>query len=441
MRHFLRTIRTLIFIAVILAGRICVVQASDGAAEGTATEPPGMENLNLVGSPVRMPPFTDTILGTDSDYRRALYREGFVLRSNASSAYTQNTLNSPVPAAQQVFTGDRPFGSLTANPILTYDMRALHLHSAQLNFAAGLQWVSWDHAGPNAIAMNSLYLYKAYAEGHIETKFGYICNNFEFVGMQVGGALSTGGQGVYAILPYEVGLTNFPFTAPSFNLKLVGPKHLYLKAGIQRSLDPTGDSATVSRNTTGFRFMPKGDKMLNIYEAGYNRRPSDHSAQTWLRLGYLHNTTLYPNSRTGVPTSGNFCAYFLADRQLVQSELARPNRGIYGGITAMGASTDLNAYTRYYEFRAYDEGPFRSRPGDTASLVASYTTHSRYMLANLESQGKTVWRNGSTVTGSYTLHISRGVYLSTGLSYHAGPDITPRVANGLIVTTDVNYFF
>jgi porin len=107
----------------------------------------------------------------------------------------------------------------------------------------------------------------------------------------------------------------------------------------------------------------------------------------------------------------------------------------------MGVSTDLNAYTRYYELRLYDKGPFRSRPDDTAALVASYSTYSRYMLASLVAQGQSVWRNGSTLTASYNLRFGRGAYLSSGLSYHAGPDITPRAANALIFTAIVNYFF
>jgi len=49
--------------------------------------------------------------------------------------------------------------------------------------------------------MSSLYLYQAFANGHVEAKLGYVSNDFEFVGLQVGGALSTGSQGVYAILP------------------------------------------------------------------------------------------------------------------------------------------------------------------------------------------------------------------------------------------------
>jgi hypothetical protein len=160
-----------------------------------------------------------------------------------------------------------------------------------------------------------------------------------------------------------------------------------------------------------------------------------------VRAGYIHNSTPYPNSRTGVPTSGNFCAYILADYELNRHDLEHPGHGIYAGASAMSTATDLNAYTRYYELRLYDEGPFRSRPDDTAALVASYSPYSPWLLKNLMAQGKTVWRNASTLTGSYNLHLARGVYLSTGLSYHAGPDITPRVANGLILSTILTVYF
>jgi porin len=175
-------------------------------SNAASTEPAGMENLNLVGAEVHMPPFTDTVLGADSEFRREFYSKGLLLRSNSTLSYMQNTLDSPVAASQQVYMGDREFGRAMANPMLTYDMRAFHLRSAQLFLAAGFNWVSWDPAGPNTATMNDVYLYKAFANGHVETKLGYISNDFEFIGLQVGGTLSTGSQGVYAILPYEVGL-------------------------------------------------------------------------------------------------------------------------------------------------------------------------------------------------------------------------------------------
>ena len=160
-----------------------------------------------------------------------------------------------------------------------------------------------------------------------------------------------------------------------------------------------------------------------------------------MRAGYIHNTTPFPNSRTGIPTPGNFCAYILADHQFLQSNRTVPNHGIYAGASAIGDSTDLNAYTRYYEFRLYDEGPLPSRPGDTLSVVASHTDFSRYTIAGLVAQGKSFWRNSSSLTGSYTIRISRGNYLSAGLSYVAGPAISPRVPNALTYTIAHNLFF
>ena len=57
---------------------------------------------------------------------------------------------------------------------------------------------------------------------------------------------------------YQVGMSYFPLTAPSLNLRLRGPGGTHLKAGAQRSLDAAGGAATVARNRTGFRFIPQG---------------------------------------------------------------------------------------------------------------------------------------------------------------------------------------
>ena len=71
--------------------------------------------------------------------------------------------------------------------------------------------------------MTSLYLFKRWGDRRVEMKAGYIGNDLEFVGLQVGGSTSTGAQGVYAVLPNEVGLSYFPLTAPSLNFRVRGP--------------------------------------------------------------------------------------------------------------------------------------------------------------------------------------------------------------------------
>jgi porin len=252
--------------------------------------------------------------------------------------------------------------------------------------------------------------------------------------MQVGGSLATAAQGVYAVLPYQVGMSYFPLTAPSLNLRVRGPKGTYVKTGAQRSLDAAGGPATAARNQTGFRFIPNGDRLLLINEVGYQRSPSPTAPQTWFRAGYLYNTTLYVNRFTGRKESGNYCGYVLMDYQLKRSETQSPGHGLYIGGTAMKAPAQYNAYDQYYEGRLYQKAPFRSRPDDVASIVAAYRGHSKYVTGNLAAQGKMVWHGSPSLTASYSIHISRGNYLSLGLGYVRGAAITPRVADSLTFT-------
>jgi porin len=276
-----------------------------------------------------------------------------------------------------------------------------------------------------------LYFYKMFGENRAEIKIGYISNSLDFVGLYVGGSTATGSQGVYAVLPYEAGLSYFPLTTPSFNVRISGPRNTYLKAAAQRSVDPSGGPTEVKRNHTGFRFIPHGDKLLLVNEAGYRRAASSTSHEAWFRAGYMYNTSAYHNEATGQAQSGNYCAYALMDYQFTRSDQEHPARGLYAGGSGMTVPDTLNAYARYYEARLYLEGPFRSHPDDLLSIVASRTGYSKYFTDNLVAEGKTVWRGGTTVTGSYSMRALRGNYLSLGLGYVYGPAITPRVPKAL----------
>ena len=424
------------------------VKRKDFSPAAARTQPPGstgsgysIEGLNLVGADVTMPPFSDSILGTHTEFRRELYSRGFLMRAVSTNSYVQNTLNSPVPAEDQAYVGQRPFVKMELHPILTWDLRQLHLHGAQLNISAALEWVTWQKAGPTAGTFSSLYLYKSFGEDTVEVKAGYLKNNLDFVGLQVGGSVASGAQGVYAVLPYEVGLSHFPVSTPSLNIKVNGPKGFYEKVGFQRSIDPGGGPATIARNHVGLRFIPHGDKLLTITEVGYRRAASHDSHGTWVRGGYLHNSTPYPNSRTGGMTSGNYCAYFLADHQFRQVDPLRPREGYYAGFSAMTTPADMNDYTRYVELRVYKEGTFRSRPKDMVSLVASHSLHSKDTIRNLKAAGETFWNSSTSVTGSYSIRVRRGVYSSLGMSYVAGPAVTPRVPNALTFNMQWHVFF
>lgn len=275
----------------------------------------------------------------------------------------------------------------------------------------------------------------------MEVKAGYIANNMNFVGLFVGGSTVAGSQGVYAVLPYEAGMSYFPMTAPSFNVRVRGPENTYLKTAAQRSFDPNGGPAEVARNHTGFRFIPHGDKLVLINEGGYQGEASAKSHEARFRSGVIYNTTAYKNEATGQMEPGNYCGYALTDYQLSKSNTEHPKQGIYAGGSFMTVPERMNAYSRYYELRLYKEAPVRSRPDDLLSVVASHTGYSKIFTNNYVSEGKTVWRAGTTVTGSYAMDVARGNYVSLGVSYLAGPAITPRVPNALNVLANWSVYF
>ena len=436
---------TLIVLAALLPPFACV----SGSAQATkdvqnlteAPLAPSIEDLNYLGGDAAMPPFADSIIPIDSDYRQGLFRRGLALRVVSQVQYVQNVLDAPVPAHEQVYVGQRPFESAMVQPILTADLRQLHLQRAQLYMGGVWNWTSWNPAGPKTLQLWDLYLYKAFAESRVQMKAGYLSLDLEFVGMLVGGSTANGGLGVYAVLPYEAGMSYFPLTTPAFTFRLRGPNQTYVKSAAQRSVDPNGGPTEVSRNHTGFRFIPHGDKLLVLNEGGYLREASKDAHEAWLRAGYMYNTTGYMNLATNKSESGNYCAYVLMDYQLRRSSQEHPNHGLYAGGSFMTVPDSLNPYARYYEARFYKEAPFRKRPADLSSIVASRTGYSKYFTDNLAAAGKSVWRGGTTLTGSYALHVSPGNYLGMGVSYVYGPAITPRVPNALKFIANWTAFF
>jgi hypothetical protein len=59
-------------------------------------------------------------------------------------------------------------------------------------------------------------------------------NDFEFIGLQVGGSIASGAQGVYAVLPFEAGLSHYPLTTPGEEGNTPPPRRSDLRARFQR---------------------------------------------------------------------------------------------------------------------------------------------------------------------------------------------------------------
>lgn len=416
-------------------------QEKQGSPGAPVAAQRSIESLNYLGGEAAMPPFSDSVIDLHSRFRQAMLRNGLAFRVITGMQYTQNMLGAPVTPDAQVYVGQRAFETTYVQPILAADLRQLHMRQAQLYAGAVWNWASWEPAGPKTIQLWALYFYKELGEDRAEVKAGYIAHNMNFVGLFVGGSTATGSQGVYAVLPYEAGMSYFPLTAPALDVRIRLPKNTYFKTAAQRSIDPAGGPTEVARNHTGFRFIPHGDKLVLINEGGYMRRASRDAREAWFRAGYIENTSPYFNEATGRMEPGDFCAYALLDGQLTRPDPAHPARGIYGGVSAMTAPQSKNAYDRYYELRLYKEAAFRSRPDDVISVVASRTGYSSVFTDHDVDQGKTVWRGSATLTGSYSLRAARGQYVNVALGYDFGPAITPRVPSAMKFIANWTLFF
>jgi hypothetical protein len=291
------------------AGISATAQTSmDGQASPAAPSVPtdSIEHLNYLAGDAEMPPFSDSIIPIESKFRKALFQKGIALRVIVQPQYAQNLLASPVPADQQVYVGQRQYASAMVQPILTADLRQLHLGNAQFYMGGVWNWSSWNPANPKAFKMWDMYAYKSFGDDRVQMKAGYMSLDLEFVGFFVGGSTASGASGVYAVLPYEVGMAYFPLSTPAVISRIQATRNTYIKVAAQRSVDPQGGPTEIARNETGFRFRPRGDKVLFVGEGGYLRKASTDAREVWFRAGYMRNTTPYKNLVSGQPESGNY---------------------------------------------------------------------------------------------------------------------------------------
>ncbi len=425
----------------ILSAAACVLLSAIGLAAQDGPAAADLEHLNLVGAAVRMPRFDDTMLGVDSALRRSLARHGVALRLNMIPRASMNLLDPPAPRGEQAYIGHRPTAIWGAHGILTADLRQLGLKQTQLHVAFGYRNNTWRPSGPPMLGMTGLHIYRAWGQERVELKAGYHNNDLEFIGMQIGGSLAAGAQGVYAVIPYLTGMSFFTLPAPTLNVRVRLPGAFYVKSGAQRSLDPDGAAATARRNPTGFRFRPHGNGLLQIHEFGFWQAAAEAGRQAWVRAGLLYNHSRYRNLASGAREPGNHSLYLLADLQALQPDPGSPARGMFFGGTVMGAPARFNAYHRYWEGRLYWMGPRRSRPNDVASIIVARLEHSPAKLAALRAEGRSYWEASPAITGSYTFRISPGQYVSGALTWTRGAAITPRVRDALLANVTWSLFF
>jgi hypothetical protein len=145
-----RFVVALFLSAATLASAVCKAQGVAGSSRHPESKAPlerSIEDLNLIGAAVTMPAFSDSVLGVDSGFRRALFSRSMLLRVNVVPRYSQNLLDGSAPSGRQAYIGHRPTLISGVNPIFTADLRQLGLRQAQLNVSFGWRYSSWQPAG------------------------------------------------------------------------------------------------------------------------------------------------------------------------------------------------------------------------------------------------------------------------------------------------------
>jgi len=78
-----------------------------------------------------MPPFSDSVLGVDSGFRRALFGRDMALRVNVVPLYSLNLLDGPAPSGQKVYIGHQPTFISGVNPVVHRELEPVPVRDAK----------------------------------------------------------------------------------------------------------------------------------------------------------------------------------------------------------------------------------------------------------------------------------------------------------------------
>jgi porin len=392
-------------------------------------------NLNIKGwnSPYMI---GDTILKDKDGFRSALAEKGigFVGSLMVSSAY--NTLGTHHSHDPISYWGQE-FSTMSINQlILTYDLSQYGVPDGQLAFGLGNSYATWRPYTPNRTAVNTLSYYQTLLDRALEIKVGFVGNGSEWIGTEIGGN-SANPLGQSAAIPASMGLTNFPFSQPTFKVKWNITDKAYSQFGVMRSLPINGPEGNIyldddEYNQSGLKFKLPNAKRLLIGEIGYKNLAAPGDRFFWIRAGGMDNASSFTNYKSGGETDGVSAYYALADVQLTQSSpnsIFTAHQGLYlGGSYMRGPSKNL-AFYEQYELKAYYYAPFGdSRPKDMLSLVQARNNVSSYLkeTVNGNSSLTGLYATGKSdiTTLMYTAYLTDGVWGTLGWSYTKDPAVT-----------------
>lgn len=407
----------------VLAPAIAATQAAntgsgaDAAGTPDAAEQAKFKYLDSLGEKgwiVPRPSTAESVIADTGGIRSALAQYGIGFLGLGSYSFFGDTLRQT--GGVQVYNGQQPtFASSTAFSA-SLNLDRYGVPNAQITAAGARLTSTWRPFGPPAFSLQRLNYYQTFLDRKIELKVGYTTNHYEFFGTSVGGNIISGTLGPNANIVYQAGMARTPLTAPAINLRWNVTDNLYVKSGIQRSISPKGSEAEHQANPSGFQFLTPKARALFINEVGYKRVASAEERSLWVRGGFLYNDSPYAVFGT-TRTSSNRAFAFLADTQLVKTNPAFPERGVYGGVSFLKGDPDVDGTDQYYEGRLYGVGVIPQRPKDFVSLVYTHNRFSGRVYALTQARGVPAVDRINNLTVSYSIHLARGVFLNNGLTY------------------------
>ncbi|WP_211151905.1 carbohydrate porin [Novosphingobium sp. HR1a] len=407
---------------------------ADAEAQEAADAQPDYKHFDELVEPglvTSFPGSTDSVLGDAGGLRSAMAKENVGLTLRSSNIFVTSLNDSGQPRSPQRYNGQRPtLQAASVTALLAWRLDKLGLPDTTLT-AGGMYYASsFRDNAPSTVALRALSIHHRAFGGKLEIKAGYLTNMYEYAGFFTGGSpvLAAGLSGV---IPIQAGMSADPVATPAVNITLHGSGGKYVRAGIQRSMHPLGRGYDVEHNHNGFRFTMPEAKPLYLAETGVLRASTPGVLHRWLRVGGLYNESGYTRF-DGRGTSTNQAAYAAADFQLTQKDPSRPASGIYAGASAFWGNPSVNVFTQSYEARVYAIGPFPSRKRDAMSLKVSYNKFSEAARRAQSLMDVHANADQTSISGSYTAHLGKGLYATPSLSWVHNPSFIGRFNNALL---------
>lgn len=418
---------------------------AENTAFGTApaTPTPDFQSLRIKGLTVALPGPQDTIDPDFGGIRSSLAVLGIGYIGYTNNNFFDNMLLAErTTLGQQVYNGQKPTFFTNNTMHMTYDLSRYGISDGQIVVGGIYNFDTWEPAGPNALSLATLSYYQTFLNKQVELKVGYLANVVEYWGPFLAGNLASGIFGPSGSIPVEAGLSAWAWTKPAINIKVNGPDGLYNKFGVQVASNPDGPFAEKAANPTGLDWSTPNSGILAINEFGYRKEAAPGQLATWVRAAAVVNNSRYLDFAFGGRSTGNYAAYVLADRQLIQfaSVERQAARGWYAGVSAMYAPPDLNRFSEYYEARLYGIGLLPSRPSDMVSLVVSRNVFSRYLVDAALQRGQLAHTGNYSITAAYYAPIAPGIRAGIGLGYTNNPTpvvYTPQTGSALNLLANV----